>query len=86
MEIHIESDHGMSDLNCDQCEKIFISEWRLKLHKHSHTLTVKKRNCHYFNSGKVCPFEKLGCKFEHILSKDCKFGAQCSFNMCQFKH
>ena len=71
---------------CNQCESIFITDWRLKKHEKIHSTTKKRRNCHYFNSGKSCPFEKLGCKFKHIYSEPCNFGQSCKFTMCQFKH
>ena len=86
MEQHIESVHIMEGFNCDKCDKIFVSKWRLRMHQKSHALENKKRNCHYYNSDKRCPFEKLGCKFEHIMSRDCKFGVKCTHNMCQFRH
>ena len=86
MEIHIESDHLIEGFNRDKCDKLFVSKWRLRVHQKSHALEYKKRNCHYNNSDKRCPFEKLGCKFEHIMSRDCKFGVKCKHNMCQFRH
>ena len=86
LEAHIDSDHEITAFKCEKCENVFVSKWRLKMHKQLHTQTHKTRNCHYFNSGKVCPFEKLGCKFKHVLSADCKHGAQCTVSMCQFKH
>ena len=27
--------------------------------------------CHYFNNGKACPFDKIGCKFRHENSPFC---------------
>ena len=86
MEIHIESSHVMINFKCDKCDEVFISKWRLNVHLKSHTNEKKPRNCHYFNSGKNCPFERLGCKFHHIVSSDCKFGDKCTYKMCQFKH
>ena len=86
LELHIEKIHIMSEFNCDNCDKVFVSRWRLNMHQKSHTLQNRTRNCHYFNSGKICPFEKLGCKFQHIMSSECKFRMQCTFKMCQFRH
>ena len=86
MESHIESSHVIINLKCDKCDKLFVSKWRLMMHEKSHTLKKKPRNCHYFNSDKQCPFERLGCKFQHIVSSVCKFGDSCTYNMCQFKH
>ena len=42
--------------------------------------------CHYFNNGKICPFEKLGCMFSHQDSEICYFGVRCMNKLCQFKH
>jgi hypothetical protein len=42
--------------------------------------------CHYFNNGKVCPFEELGCKFLHILSEKCKFDQLCYKKLCSYQH
>ena len=44
------------------------------------------QNCHYFNNGKMCPFEELGCKFLHVLAKNCKFGQRCSKRLCPLRH
>ena len=44
------------------------------------------RHCHYFNNGKICPFEELGCKFLHVLSTKCKFDKLCHKTMCSYKH
>ena len=86
MENHIDQVHDRQNFNCDKCEKTFVSEWRLKIHHKTHVLNLVTRNCHFFNSNKPCPFERLGCKFNHKYSKSCKFGLQCTFKMCQFKH
>ena len=84
MEAHIDSDHNIANLNCDKCENVFVSKWRLKMHQKMHTQKHQTRNCHNFNSGKQCPFQALGCKFQHVLSSDCKYGVKCTFSMCQF--
>ena len=81
VEIGLKENH-----KCNKCESVFISEWRLKKHIETHIKNKKIRNCHYYNSGKSCPFEKLGCKFMHRYSAPCKNGQSCDFKMCQFKH
>ena len=80
-DIGIEENH-----KCTQCESVFLTKWRLKKHEKIHCTTKRRRNCHYFNSGKSCPYEKLGCKFKHCYSEPCNFGQSCRFTMCQFKH
>ena len=42
----------------------------------------KEKNCHFFYSGQVCPYEELGCKFIHKYSEKCKHGTKCTFHMC----
>ena len=44
------------------------------------------KNCHYFNNRKKCPFEKLGCKFLHAVSKICELGQTCKRYLCPFRH
>jgi hypothetical protein len=34
----------------------------------------------------MCPFEELGCKFLHVLAKNCKFGQRCSKRLCPLRH
>ena len=70
MENHIRISHEQRDFNCDKCNKVYVSEWRLKMHPKTNK-RGKTKNCHYFNSGKTCPFKKLGCKFEHKKSSEC---------------
>ena len=50
----------------------------------SHDLSQKK--IHFFNNGKNCPDEDIGCKFKHKESKKCRFDENCSKNLYQFKH
>ena len=44
------------------------------------------KNCHYFNNGKVCPFESIGCMFNHIRSDKCLFLQKCINKLCPFRH
>ena len=44
------------------------------------------KNCHYFNNMKKCPYEKLGCKFLHAVSKICELGETCERHLCPFRH
>ena len=86
MEKHIEIVHGNQSFKCSKCDATFVSEWRLKKHGETHNKKTVIRNCHYFNSNKPCPFEKLGCKFNHKMSSPCKFGNQCTAKMCKYKY
>ena len=47
--------------------------------------TGKVKYCHYYNNGKACPYEEIGCKFLHMESQMCPF-KPCKNSMCQFKH
>ena len=33
-----------------------------------------------------CPFEAIGCMFDHSFSKNCKFGSKCEKALCSFQH
>ena len=85
LETHLMTHQEANIVKCDSCEKSFFSTWRLKVHKKGHG-KQRKRCCHYFNNQIECPFEKIGCKFEHIPSNKCRFGSQCEKPKCQFQH
>ena len=85
LEVHISSHQEVIPVKCDSCEQTFFSNWRLKIHKRGHQ-KEKKRSCHYYNNQLECPFEKVGCKFDHRLSRKCKFGSECQILKCQFRH
>ena len=42
--------------------------------------------CHYYNNGKVCPYEELGCKFWHQKSSFCTKKDRCQNNLSQYQH
>ena len=85
LEHHIESIHqAKQNFKCNQCNLSFFTNWRLQKHTRMHSKNGKK--CHFFNNGKLCPYEKLGCRFEHEVSQKCKFGIKCKKSLCQFMH
>ena len=86
LENHLERLKLTRNFKCDKCEREFHTKYRLEKHMTNHISTEKIRNCHYFNSGKPCPYEVLGCKFTHEYSAICKFGDKCVRHMCQFRH
>ena len=49
---------------CETCGKTFVLKWRLKKHLGIHQGSVK--SCKFFKEGKECPFEDIGCKFDHV--------------------
>ena len=59
-------------------------EWRLRKHVLGHD--KERKCCHFFNNGKVCPYEEIGCKFKHEESNECRYGQNCYIKLCQFKH
>ena len=83
---HLRTHHNTSTMNCSECGKCFFAKWRLNLHVKHHHVQKSKRCCHFFNNGKFCPYEKMGCKFQHLKSKICKFGSSCVQDKCQFRH
>ena len=85
IEKHMADEHVQKEIKCDHCDLLFHTTWRLKMHMKNHTGRMK-RNCHFFNSNKDCPYENLGCKFNHIYSDECKFGTKCERHMCQYRH
>ena len=86
LEKHIEEEHVPEYIKCNKCEMHFRTKWRLMKHHKIHDENLKLRRCHYFNSGKKCPFENLGCKFLHEFSEVCNQGRRCRRHMCQFRH
>ena len=68
LERNIFDDHDFKPFKCEKCDKTFVLRWRLRKHLSGHETKIK---CYYFNNGKDCPFEMIGCKFRHELpSKD----------------
>ena len=84
LEKHLEM-HKEKEFECTTCGKRFQLEWRLKKHISSHDLKTLKQ-CHYFNNGKSCPFDEIGCMFLHVVSPKCIFNRMCKKKMCPFQH
>ena len=84
MEVHSKSHDHILPLKCNICDKEFYVNWRLKKHILSHDLNLKF--CHFYNNGKNCPYEDVGCKFKHKEAKSCRFDENCDKKLCQFKH
>ena len=69
LESHIKTFHeNHPEFKCEVCEKTFVLKWRLRKHMKIHNGHVQP--CHYYNNNKTCPFEELGCKFNHINSEN----------------
>jgi hypothetical protein len=63
-ESHMVDFHDCEQMfSCEECGKKFYLEWRFKKNASVHKENIK--TCKYFHEGKVCPFEKVGCKFLH---------------------
>ena len=82
-EKHIEEHKLQKEFECDICGKDFYLKWRLLKHKEMHSVT--KKFCHYYNNGKPCPYEAIGCMFHHSKSGTCKQSI-CTNILCQFEH
>ena len=86
LELHIKQTHNPeTTFSCEDCDKTFIFKFRLRKHQESHK-SKDIKNCHYFNNKKHCPFEEIGCMFDHVLSEKCNFGENCTNKMCQYQH
>ena len=84
LELHMKSHVNVAQLKCNLCNKEFYAKWRMDKHIADHE--KKRKFCHYFNNRKVCPYEEVGCKFDHSQSFNCKFEDKCRIKLCQFKH
>ena len=86
LEDHIELKHEQKEkYECDKCDKTFVLKWRLTKHQRNHS-SSKSKKCHFFNNKKPCPFEKIGCMFDHVVSEQCFFGRKCLNNLCSYQH
>ena len=82
LEAHLKTHTEVQTFPCDICGKRFVLKWRLKKHISGH---YRKRYCHFFNNGKACPYEDIGCKFQHQVSPICKVQS-CNITLCQYRH
>jgi hypothetical protein len=86
LEVHIKEKHELNGrYECDKCDKTFALRWRLGKHKEGHA-SLKNKTCHYFNNKKVCPFEAIGCMFDHVMSEMCIYGKKCTQKLCSYQH
>ena len=86
LETHVINEHAIiKKYKCDLCEKMFVLEWRLLKHRTNHMNQNRKR-CHYFNNGKQCPYDEIGCMFAHEMSKMCIFDKMCNNKLCSYQH
>ena len=53
--------------------------------KHKEMHTESKKFCHFYNNGKSCPYESIGCMFQHSKAGVCKKSI-CTQKLCQFEH
>ena len=85
LEKHLRTHAASTVYKCKECNKTFYLEWRLKQHMKAHGSSSFKF-CHYFNNYRTCPYEEIGCMFNHQHSSQCKYKENCSNKLCQFKH
>ena len=73
LELHIRSQHDKAkDYESDLCDNRFVLKWRMLKHQESHKDPGRKK-CNYFNNGKTCQFDKIGCMFAHKTSEMCRY-------------
>lgn len=84
LELHLKCHGNVKPFGCDLCGKEFYFKWRLEKHISDHK--EKRKCCHYFNNYKPCPYEEVGCRFEHKDAFECRYEGNCRFKLCQFKH
>ena len=66
LEKHMVTIHASEKTHaCGICDKTFFLEWRLKKHLGIHQ-DSRIRICKFFQEGKECPFDDVGCKFGHF--------------------
>ena len=87
LEDHMVKVHAIEkEFKCQICSHTFLKEWRYSKHMKIHEMPESIRKCHYFNNGLECPYVNSGCKFQHEISKVCKFRQSCKRTMCIFRH
>ena len=63
-ESHMVEKHNIEKTyKCDECDKTFLLEWRLRKHRVNHLESLRK--CRYFANKQLCPFTQIGCMFSH---------------------
>ena len=65
--------------------QIHILLLQLKFH-HSSLSRAAINFVQYSFDQKCCPFEEIGCMFEHSLSEECKYAEKCNKKLCSFQH
>ena len=80
MKTHIETS---KEFKCSTCDKEFFLQWRLNQHIKGHA-EKERKFCHYFNNFKSCPFEEIGCRFNHDHAAFCKFEKLCTMTEDEF--
>ena len=64
LEIHMEEKHETDkQFKCSICEKDFVLNWRLKKHMNIHS--ERPKVCRYYVNKEACPYERIGCMFQH---------------------
>ena len=84
LELHLKTHEG-GKFKCKICQKSFSMKWRFVKHEQAHSMTNVKF-CHYFNNRKRCPYEEIGCMFQHKESQRCRYQNLCNNKLCQFQH
>ena len=87
LEYHLQNVHNeKKSFKCNDCERTFVLQWRLDKHVKMHSPKKVVKTCHYFNNGRLCPFQDIGCMFLHSNAPFCKYSNMCMKTMCQYRH
>ena len=72
LENHIKTKHKLHQTyDCEKCQKKFLTKWRLNKNGRMHA-GIRLKQCKYVKNKEPCPFQDLGCKFEHSEKIDRK--------------
>ena len=60
LEYHLQNVHKEGKtFKCNECELAFVLNWRLDKHVKIHSSKRVTKTCHFFNNGKICPFQDI---------------------------
>ena len=68
-EKHMDEHEADKNFKCDVCDKTFYPQCRIKKHQGNHTEEGVKQ-CKFYLSKDICPYENIGCKFLHTKSTE----------------
>ena len=85
VETHMTELGLMKKHSCEVCGEGFYLKWRLNKHKQMHSEDHRSHFCHFYNNNIECPFNQVGCMFQHTKSGPCP-RKNCTRNLCEFEN